>query len=79
MSKPLIRDVVQTALSAGYLTLEAEIQLRNLLQTTKYSSPDLWAFHQLQAAAMMGKVIQQSRETLDPLDLTVSRPVQGKP
>jgi hypothetical protein len=74
MSKPLIRDVVQTALTTGYLSLEAETQLRNLLQTTKYSSPDLWAFHQLQIAAMTGKVTQQSRENRDSLSLLVSRP-----
>lgn len=74
MSKPLIRDVVQTALTTGYLSLEAETQLRNLLQTTKYSSPDLWAFHQLQIAAMTGKVMQQSRENRDSLSLLVSQP-----
>ncbi|MEC4805448.1 MAG: hypothetical protein SAJ12_04665 [Jaaginema sp. PMC 1079.18] len=62
MNTPLIRDVVQTALTTGYLTIEAETQLRQLLQTTKYGGVDLWAFHQLQIAAMTGQVQQQSRQ-----------------
>lgn len=56
-----IRDVVQEALLTGYLTLEAENQLRQLL-TTRYDTEDLNAFMQLQEAAMGGQVKQQSRE-----------------
>lgn len=56
-----IRDVVQEALITGYLTLEAENQLRQLLQT-RYDSEDFNAFMKLQEAAMGGKVKQQSRE-----------------
>jgi hypothetical protein len=56
-----IRDVVQTALLTGYLTVEAENQLRQLL-TTRYDLEDLNAFMTLQEAAMMGKVKQESRE-----------------
>ncbi|MBF2064076.1 MAG: hypothetical protein IGS39_06580 [Calothrix sp. C42_A2020_038] len=56
-----IRDVVQEALLTGYLTLEAENQLRRLL-TTSYDLEDFNAFMKLQEAAMGGKVKQESRE-----------------
>jgi hypothetical protein len=56
-----IRDVVQQALATGYLTVEAENQLRHLL-TTPYDLEDLNAFMTLQEAAMNGKVRQESRE-----------------
>lgn len=59
----LIRDVVQTALSTGYLTIEAEDQLRKML-SQKYEREDLNAFMSLQQAAMAGVVRQQSRESL---------------
>lgn len=55
-----IRDVVQKALATGYLTVEAENQLRQLL-TTRYDLEDLNAFMSLQEAAMTGKVKQESR------------------
>lgn len=56
-----IRDVVQEALVTGYLTLEAENQLRRLL-STRYDMEDFNAFMKLQEAAMGGEVKQQSRE-----------------
>jgi hypothetical protein len=56
-----IRDLVQQALATGYLTVEAENQLRQLL-TTRYDLEDFNAFMTLQEAAMNGKVKQQSRE-----------------
>ncbi|MBD1837583.1 hypothetical protein [Coleofasciculus sp. FACHB-501] len=56
-----IREVVQHALSTGYLTVAAEEQLRRLL-TTKYGLEDFNAFMQLQQAAMLGQVRQESRE-----------------
>ena len=56
----LIRDLVHQALTSGYLTLEAEAQLRCLLRS-KYDQEDFKAFMQLQKAAMAGVVIQQSR------------------
>jgi len=59
----LIRDLVQKALSTGYLTLEAEEQLRVLL-TKRYDVEDLKAFMSLQEAAMTGQVKQESRERL---------------
>jgi hypothetical protein len=56
-----IREVVQQALSTGYLTVAAENQLRQLLRT-KYEREDLNAFMTLQQAAMAGRVRQESRE-----------------
>ena len=57
----LIREVVKQALKTGYLSLEEEESLRNLLRS-KYEVEDFEAFIQLQRAAMMGKVKQESRE-----------------
>ena len=59
----LIRDVVQKAIRTGYLTIEAEEELRQLL-TTRYDLEDLNAFMRLQEAAMTGDVKQESRERL---------------
>lgn len=56
-----IRDVVQKALLTGYLTVEAENQLRQLL-ATRYDLEDFNAFMSLQEAAMNGNVRQESRE-----------------
>ncbi|MBE9187477.1 hypothetical protein IQ270_23190 [Microcoleus sp. LEGE 07076] len=58
----LIRDLAQQALSLGYLTLESENQLRQILTTTKYDLEDLNAFMTLQLAAMSGLVKQESRQ-----------------
>lgn len=58
-----IREVVQEALEIGYLTIEAEEQLRRLL-TQKYDREDLIAFMRLQQAAMEGRVKQESRELM---------------
>ncbi|MCL1466178.1 hypothetical protein [Argonema galeatum] len=57
----LICEVVEQALSTGYLTVEAEQQLRQLLKT-KYSWQDLNAFMTLQEATMNGLVKQESRQ-----------------
>lgn len=57
-----IRDVVQNAISTGYLSLDAENQLRELLKTTGYNAEDITAFAGLQLAAMSGQVKQESRE-----------------
>lgn len=64
VSMLLIRNVVQQTLATGYLTVEVEEQLRQLLQT-KYDVEDLKAFMTLQQAAMAGQVKQQSREIKD--------------
>jgi hypothetical protein len=55
-----IRDVVQQAFNTGWLTVEAEDQLRTLL-SRKYGQDDLRAFMSLQTAAMRGMVQQESR------------------
>jgi hypothetical protein len=59
----LIRDLAQRAISTGYLTVEAEEQLRQML-AKKYDIEDFKAFMSLQQAAMSGEVKQQSRELL---------------
>ena len=56
-----IHEIVQQVLTTGYLTVNAEEQLRRLL-TTKYGREDFCAFMRLQQAAMTGQVKQESRE-----------------
>jgi hypothetical protein len=51
-------------LTTGYLTVEAEDQLRQLL-LTKYEWEDFKAFIRLQQEAMEGRVKQESRELLN--------------
>lgn len=60
----LIRDLVQQALATGYLTIAAQEQLRQLLQTTQYEKEDINAFMALQKAAMDGEVLQELRELI---------------
>ncbi len=57
----LIREIVQRTLTTGYLTIEAEEQLRLLLQTTKCEWEDLKAFMTLQQSTMNGCVKQESK------------------
>ncbi len=59
----LIREIAQQALTTGYLTVEAENQLRQLL-SKKYDWEDFKAFIRLQQEAMEGRVRQESRERL---------------
>lgn len=59
-----IRELVQEAIASGYLSLEAENQLRQRL-ATKYDFEDFQAVLKLQDAAMAGKVRQESRELLE--------------
>lgn len=63
MSK--ICDLVQNSLETGYLTLEAEQELRRLLQTTKYGVSELNTFADLQYAGIQGLIRQESRELLE--------------
>ncbi len=56
-----IREIVQKAIDTGYLDLEAEEQLRQLLGN-KYELEDLKSFMQLQLAAMNGEVIIESHK-----------------
>jgi hypothetical protein len=55
-----IREVVQKVLQTGFLSIEAEDQLRQML-TCKYDREDFQAFMSLQTAAMNGFVQQESR------------------
>lgn len=59
-----IYELVRQTLESGYLTLEVEAKLRNLLQTTKYSQEDFDAFIRLQNAVIDGLVKQEARELL---------------
>ncbi len=59
-----ICEIVQQTLTTGHLTVEAENQLRLLLQTTKYGLEDLNAFVALQKSVMAGLVRQESRELI---------------
>lgn len=59
----LISEVVEQAIKTGYLTLEAEEQLKVMLRR-KYGQEDFEAFMELQQAAMAGTVKQESRELL---------------
>lgn len=60
----LISKIAQHALATGYLTLEAEEQLRQLLQRTKYGLEDFEAFIILQTEVIEGRVKQEAREIL---------------
>lgn len=60
----LISSITQQALATGYLTLEAEEQLRQLLQRTKYGVQDFEAFITLQREVIEGRVKQEAREML---------------
>lgn len=57
-----IHQLVQQTLEQGYLTIDVEQQLRNLVQTTKYGLEDMNAFVNLQIAAKDGHIKQESRE-----------------
>lgn len=67
----MIRKLVNQTLEQGYLTLNVEAELRNLLQTTRYSKEDFDAFIRLQNAAIDGLVKQESRECLNTLDTAI--------
>jgi hypothetical protein len=59
----MIREVVEQAINTGFLSIEAEEKLRNMLKN-KYELEDLEAFIWLQKEAMLGRVRQESRELL---------------
>lgn len=56
-------EVVKKALETGYLTVDAENKLRQMLKR-KCGAQEIGAFMALQKAAMAGQVKQQSRELL---------------
>lgn len=60
----LICEITQQALLTGYLTLECENKLRQLL-SQEYGLEDLKAFIRLQKAVMEGLVKQESREQFE--------------
>jgi hypothetical protein len=60
----LIKKIVRQALATGYLTVDAEEQLRHQLQMTKYGLEDFEAFITLQTEVMEGRVKQQAWELL---------------
>ena len=60
----LIGTIVGKALATGYLTVEAEEQLRQQLQMTKYGLEDFEAFITLQKEVMEGRVRHQALELL---------------
>lgn len=59
----LIREVAKKAIETGYLSIEAEDRLRQMLRS-KYDREDFEAFVHLQKAAMDGRVKQESRELM---------------
>ena len=61
MSVNLICEITKQAFLTGYLTLESENQLRQLL-SRDYGTEDLKAFIRLQQAVMEGWIRQESRE-----------------
>lgn len=58
-----IREVVDNVIKVGYLTIEAEDQLRQLL-ALKSDLEDIDALMRLQQAATSGLVKQQSHELM---------------
>jgi hypothetical protein len=56
-----ICKIVQQVLQTGYLTVEAEEQLRKLF-AARYDLQDIEALTRLQEAATSGLITQQSRE-----------------
>jgi hypothetical protein len=61
MSMLLIQEISQQAIATHYLTIEAEKELKKLLQNTKYGTQEINAFTDLQKAVMEGLVKQESR------------------
>jgi hypothetical protein len=65
----LIRELVEQAMNAGYLTRESENQMRKIFATTKCDLEDLDAFMSLQLAAMAGRVKQESLASINSTEL----------
>ncbi|MEC4988779.1 MAG: hypothetical protein SAJ37_08535 [Oscillatoria sp. PMC 1068.18] len=58
-----MNKIVKQAINSGFLSIEAENQLRQLLRN-KYDWEDFTAFMTLQAEAMEGRVEQESRQLI---------------
>lgn len=61
----IIREVVQQAIAAGYLSLEAENEMQQIFSSSQCDLEDLNAFMSLQLAAMAGHVRQESFEAIN--------------
>ena len=59
-----VREVVKQAIAAGYLSLEAENEMRKIFSSAKCDMEDLNAFMSFQLAAMAGRVRQESLEVI---------------
>lgn len=62
---PSIRDIVRQAFLAQFLSIEAEEQLRTMMQD-RYEAADFQAFMKLQDAVMKGHIRQEARERIQP-------------
>jgi hypothetical protein len=60
-----ISEIVHQVLRSGYLSVEEENELRQMLQTTHYGLDDMTAFIDLQIAALEGDICQESREIIE--------------
>ena len=58
-----MQEIIQEALRSGYLSIEAENKLRQLLRTN-CQPEDISAFMRLQRETMEGNVRQEARERL---------------
>lgn len=58
-----MQEIIEQALRSGYLTIEAENKLRQLLRN-KCQPEDIRAFMKLQRETMEGNVKQEARELL---------------
>lgn len=58
-----MHEIIQEALTSGYLRIEAENKLRQLLKTN-CQPDDINAFMRLQRETMEGNVRQEARERL---------------
>lgn len=61
----LIREVVQQAIAAGFLSWEAENEMQQIFSSAECDLEDLNAFMSLQLAAMAGRVRQESLESIN--------------
>lgn len=59
----IISEIVDRVLKSGYLTTEAEEQMR-LIFTLRHNLEDIEALTRLQKAASSGRIKQQSRQLL---------------
>lgn len=61
----MIRRLVQSAFQTGYLSVESEGLLRQMLAGRSYQSDDLVALEQLHRAVNAGQIKRESRATTE--------------